>query len=110
MESNKLKMVLAGIAGTLLVLLIKGLLPNIPDSVITWAIGAVGGVPALGATGQALADGMTQGLTSSKSAQIIAGNQALADTKLATVQAQSNAPQVLSAPGAVTTTTTVQGV
>ncbi len=71
MESNKLKMVLAGIAGTLLVLLIKGLFPDLPDGVIEWAIGVVGGVPSLGAIGQSVADGMSKGLTSSKSKQII---------------------------------------
>jgi hypothetical protein len=70
MESKKLKMVLAGIAGTLLVLLIKGLFPDLPDGVVEWAIGVVGGVPALGATGQAIADGMTKGLTSSQGAAI----------------------------------------
>ncbi len=70
-DSKKLKMVLAGIAGTLLVLLIKGFFPDLPDSVIEWAISVVGGVPALGALGQSLADGMSRGLTSSQGAKIL---------------------------------------
>jgi hypothetical protein len=72
MESKKLKMVLAGIGGTLLVLLIRGVFPDLPDSIIEWAIGVVGGVPSLGALGQALADGMSRGLTSSQAPGIIA--------------------------------------
>jgi hypothetical protein len=71
-DSKKVKMVLAGIAGTLLVLLIRGLFPDLPDSVIEWAIGVIGGVPSLGALGQSLADGMSRGLTSSNAPRIIA--------------------------------------
>ena len=71
-ESKKLKMVLAGIAGALLVVAIKGMFPEIPDNVIEWAIGVVGGVPSLGALGQSLADGMSRGLTSSQGPRIIA--------------------------------------
>lgn len=74
MDSKKVKMVLIGVAGTLLVLIIKGLFPDLPDGVIEWAIGVVGGVPALGATGQALADGMSRGLTSGNAKQIIAAD------------------------------------
>lgn len=71
-ESKKLKMVLAGIAGTLLVVAIKGMFPDIPDGVIEWAIAVVGGVPSLGTLGQAVADGMSRGLTSSNAPRIIA--------------------------------------
>ncbi|MCE5272044.1 hypothetical protein LLH00_12280 [bacterium] len=70
-DSKKVKMVLAGIGGTLLVLLIRGLFPDLPDSVIEWAIGVIGGVPSLGALGQSLADGMSRGLTSSNAPRII---------------------------------------
>lgn len=88
-EGKKLQMVLAGIGGTLLVLIIKAIFPDLPDGVIEWAIGVVGGVPALGAMGQAVADGMSKGLTSSNAKQIIAGNQALAATQLKAVEAQA---------------------
>jgi hypothetical protein len=71
-ESKKLKMMLAGIVGTLLVLLIRGFFPDLPDGVIEWAIAVVGGAPSLGALGQSLADGMSRGLTSSNAPRIIA--------------------------------------
>lgn len=106
-EGKKMSMVLIGVAGVLLVLLVKGLFPDLPDSVVEWAIGVVGGVPSLGAMGQAFADGMSRGLTSSRGPAILearrlevenGGGNNLARL-LATVNAAKNPP----APGAQTT-------
>lgn len=70
-QSKKLQQTLASIAGTLLVLLVKAIFPDIPDEVVIWGIGVVGGVPALGSVGQAIADGMSKGLTSSNADKIL---------------------------------------
>lgn len=69
--SKKIQHVLIGVAGTIVVLIIKAIWPDLPDGTIEWAIGVVGGVPALGAVGQALADGMSRGLTSSNADKIL---------------------------------------
>jgi len=69
--SKKIQMVLAGIGGTLLIVVLKAFFPDVPDDVIIWAITVIGAVPGLGATGQAIADGMSRGLTSSNAEKIL---------------------------------------
>jgi len=76
MESKKLKMILSGIAGTLLVLLVKAFFQDLPDGVVEWAIAVVGGSSSLGVTGQSLADGMSKGLTSSQAGRILEARKA----------------------------------
>jgi len=86
--SKKIQHVIIGVAGTIVVLIIKAIWPDLPDGTIEWAIGVVGGVPALGAVGQSIADGMSKGLTSSNANKILEAGTVVKNSSAPAAKAQ----------------------